>query len=441
MAKNSAPNRLLPQNVRSIEKTVRSAAAKGNDSVIEYRIRNARGLVLHVMPSGRATWYAHYDNVEGTKRRRRKLKLGRFDELDLADAVAAAANVRSSVRKGLDPVKIDHEQRNAITFAELANLRLREGRALRPTTLTDYRHLLQADIFPALRSLPACGVSRGHVIDLLDTISARGSTRRADTARAIISSVFSFGMDRGLVTDNPASGLKNRHQYKPRDVILETDQIRALWRAVNNGNAAMSESVRQIVKLALLSGQRRAEIAGLRRADVTLDGERPAFVITQDRAKNAMRHSVPLSRPAREILIKAMSNGEEQPYVFPGRPGCAIQPGSVTKAFVRTREKLEEAGFRLHDLRRTVASLLASYGVPRDVRELVFNHRGGRKNSVTEGVYTWYDYDAEKRAALELWAHALECITDERDGEIEDYYSRLARLKASAKIRVGYRSK
>ena len=74
---------------------------------------------------------------------------------------------------------------------------------------------------------------------------------------------------------------------------------------------------------------------------------------------------------------------------------------------------------------------------PRDVRERIFNHGGKRKGSITEGTYTWYDYDAEKRAALELWANALACIVEERDAEIEDYYSRLARLKSSGKVRVG----
>jgi integrase len=132
-----------------------------------------------------------------------------------------------------------------------------------------------------------------------------------------------------------------------------------------------------------------------------------------------------------------MSGTEGHPFVFPGLPGEAIRPGSVTKAFVRTRKKLQASGIRVHDLRRTVGSLLASYGVPRDVRGRILNHRGSRRSSVTEGVYTWYDYDAEKRAALELWAEALSCIVEGRDAEIEDYFSRLARLKSSSTIRIG----
>ena len=67
----------------------------------------------------------------------------------------------------------------------------------------------------------------------------------------------------------------------------------------------------------------------------------------------------------------------------------------------RTRDALGFAEITVHDLRRTVGSLLTSYGVPRDVRERILNHGGLRKGSITESVYSWYDYEAEKRAELE----------------------------------------
>jgi hypothetical protein len=79
--------------------------------------------------------------------------------------------------------------------------------------------------------------------------------------------------------------------------------------------------------------------------------------------------------------------------------------------------------------------MMTKFGVPKDVRERVLNHGGKRTGSITESVYSWYDYDAEKRAALELWADALGCIVSGRVSEIEDYNARLARLKGSGTIR------
>jgi hypothetical protein len=80
---------------------------------------------------------------------------------------------------------------------------------------------------------------------------------------------------------------------------------------------------------------------------------------------------------------------------------------------------------------------MTRYGVPKDVRERVLNHGGKRRGSITESTYSWYDYDHEKRAALELWADALGCITEGRTGEIDDYTIRLARLKGTNQVLIG----
>jgi hypothetical protein len=70
---------------------------------IEYRIDGARGLVLHVLhvlPSGTATWYFHYDAEVGKRRERRKLKIGRLDEVALAQALGEAERLRPLIRQG-----------------------------------------------------------------------------------------------------------------------------------------------------------------------------------------------------------------------------------------------------------------------------------------------------------------------------------------------------
>jgi hypothetical protein len=80
---------------------------------------------------------------------------------------------------------------------------------------------------------------------------------------------------------------------------------------------------------------------------------------------------------------------------------------------------------------------MSQLGVPKDVRERILNHGGKRKGSLTDGVYNLYEYDAEKRAALELWADALDGILRGEPSEIEGYHVRLARSKGAQRIRVG----
>ncbi|MCV0369653.1 site-specific integrase [Filomicrobium sp.] len=243
-------------------------------------------------------------------------------------------------------------------------------------------------------------------------------------------------MDRGLVTSNPTAGLRRRHNYQPRDVVLTPAQLRRLWRAIEAGDAPMSIGVSNIVRLAALTGQRRAEIAGLRQSDIEWTQDAPCLTIARARAKNHNEHRVPLSRQAYGVCCAARMAASGSEFLFPGPDGTSIHPRSVSKAMERTRVCVGLGNINIHDLRRTVGSLMTKYGVPKDVRERVLNHGGKRTSSVTESVYSWYDYDPEKRAALELWADVLEAIIGGIDAELADYPTRLARIKGSAKVLV-----
>jgi integrase len=372
----------------------------------------------------------------GKRRSRRKLKIGRLDEVSLAQAIAQAEALRPQIKAGADPVAGKFDAKQAITFEELAEQRLTRGDPLRQGSEADYRHLLKRDLLPAIGGVPAAKVTRQQVIAVLESIAGRGSTRRADTARAMISSIYGYGMDRGTVHENPAAGLRNRHDYQPRDVVLSPREIRKLWHAMDNGAAVASPAMATIIRVALLTGQRRAEIAGLRKDELDQSSAHPCLIIARGRAKNRNQHRVPLSPAACRLLGDAVAASGESPFVFPGPNGKPILPRSVSKAMERTRAKLGITDITVHDLRRTVGSMMTKFGVPKDVRERVLNHGGKRKGSITESVYSWYDYDAEKRAALELWADALECIVTGCGAEIEDYNARLARLKGSGTIRI-----
>ena len=377
MPRQTHDDRLLPANTKAVQKAVKAVIG---GSVIEYRIEGARGLVLHVLPSGTATWYFHYDAEVGKRRERRKLKIGRLDDASLADALGEAERLRPLIRQGGDPVSQKAANREAITFAALVAERLEKGEPLRPDTQRDYRRLLDKDLLPAIGNIPAKGVTREDVIQVLNVIATRGAKRRADVARAVISSVFGYGIDRGLVTDNPASGLRNRHDYQPRDVIATPDDIRWLWSAMDDGVAAMSPTTAIIVRLALLTGLRRTEIAAARKSELDLNPTSPVLTIPRGRAKNRNAHRVPLSKRAASLFREAIEAAGESEFVFPGeRNHSHIASRSVSKAMERTRENLGIKDITMHDLRRTAGTYLSQYGVPKDVRERILNHGGMRK--------------------------------------------------------------
>ena len=436
MARTPSSKSRLPANVKAIVRAVRDATA--GSSVREFRIDGVRGLVLLALPSGTATWYLHYDVAVGRARKRRKLKIGRVDEISLADAIAVAESQRPAIRGGADPAAGRRIARTEPTFAELVDERFAKGGPLRPSTERDYRNVLSHDVLPILGAFPAKQVTRDQVVDVINRISARGATRRADLARAVVRSIFGFGIDRGLVEANPATGLRNRHAYRPRETIAGADHIRTLWEAIEAGRAPMAPTIGRIVRLALLTGLRRAELAATKRADLDLESARPLLTIPSGRAKNRSQHRVPLSPQAAQLFREALGRAGDSAYAFPGAiPGTHILPRSVSKAMERTRVLLGIPDVTIHDLRRTVGTYMSQLGVPRDVRERILNHGGKRTGNITDSVYNRYEYDAEKRAALELWADALDAILGRRPPELEGYPARLARLKGGTTVRVG----
>jgi integrase len=437
MPRRVGDQRLLPANGQSLKKAIKEA--KGGGQLVEYRIEGARGLVMLITPVGTATWYVHYDMVEGTKRLRRKMKLGRVDEIPLGTAIDRALALRPAIKDGGDPAREVAVAKERLTFAQLAERRFAKQR-LRPSTVGDQQLVMRRDILPVIGHLfidGDGGVTSQHVIDIVDTIEARGASRRADTARALISAIYEYGKSEKLLITNPAADMRRRHDYAPRDVVATNDQLRVLWNAAHDGTAAMDDTIADIVMLATLTGQRRKETAHLFVTDVHLDTDMPRMEFRRSDTKNAHKHVVPLSRQARLVVERALKRRSTSRWLFPGQlPNRPISVRSVTKAMERTRDRLKVDDITIHDLRRTMGTYLSKFGVPESVRKRIFNHDGKRTGNVTADVYDWYDHFEEKRAALELWGDAVDVIVSGVDREIDRYEVRLARYKGTETLRV-----
>lgn len=435
MPRRTAAERLLPANAKSISKAIRSVV--GSKATREFRIEGQRALVLLVTSGGAATWYLHYHVTEGKKQIRRKHRIGRVDEISLSEAISKSEELRPEINRGADPAGRQTLARAAMTFEELAEKRLSKGPFLEQSTQYDYRLLLERDIFPRLRHLPLTEVTRDKVLEIVDTIVERGSTRRADTARAVISSIFSYALDRGIVNANPAIGIQPRHKYQPRDVIATPEQIRLLWASMEAGTAPMDGITADVIRLALLTGQRRSELAQTRISEVTLNPGSESLSLARERTKNDRPHFVPLNSLAVDVVRRAANRANGSEFLFPGTDaGRSLSPRSISKAMERTRAQLGIGEITVHDLRRTMGSYLASFGVPLEIRKKVFNHSSKRTGDVTSDVYSWYAYDPEKRAALELWGDAVASLLSGEARDIDGYEIRLARLKGKHTVRV-----
>jgi integrase len=231
--------------------------------------------------------------------------------------------------------------------------------------------------------------------------------------RATLSSFFSWAISEGLTEHNPVTGTK-RTEEQSRERVLSFDELGLIWSALEDDHFGA------IMKLLALTGQRAAEISGLRRTELHGDG----FILPPARTKNGIKHTVPLSEPARAIIDaqprRQGSDGKVRDLIF----GYADGPFSGwTGSRKLLNARIEKATGRPlphwtpHDLRRSFATHVGKLGIQPHVIEAILNHVSGFRAGVA-GIYNRNPYDAEKRTALALWADHLLAVVEGRESNV-----------------------
>lgn len=240
--------------------------------------------------------------------------------------------------------------------------------------------------------------SRKEIICLLDKVQVQKGERTADRVKIALSGYFNFLTDEELTFGNPMRGLKNRDRNDGRERFLSLPEIKVLWEATEPAphNPVPADFCR-IVRLLLLTGQRRNEIGRL--AWNELDRAGPQVSLPRERCKNRRAHDFPLSDLALEQLPPQR---EGFPFVFGHRRDRGFSGWSKSKQILDT-QIVGIPHWTLHDLRRTVGTHLARLGVRQEVTEALQNHKSGKVSGVA-AIYNRHSYAHEKREALDAWA-------------------------------------
>jgi integrase len=376
-----------------------------------------RGLAVRVTASRSRSYLCQY-TLNGRKWR---VPLGSCSALSLSKAREAAAAIMGDVAKGKNPAA-ERKEAAAAEWAKRAR-----GRLTLAVLIQDWARLHLAHRRPryaaeAIRALrhgfakhldrPAEDLDRTTVVHALDSLGRRhkdkgrgtGSTRRgtasAGRTAAYGRACFAWAMKRGMVRNNPFAELPFSTAVTKRDRVLSDEEAAAIWLAA--GEAARPYGT--IVRLLMLTAQRRDEVAGMTWAEFSDD--LMTWTIPGTRTKNGVPHLVPLSQPARELLQGAQKDRRAKlALVLPGERGTPFSGWSKAKSALDTASGV--SGWWLHDLRRTVATGLQRLGVRLEVTEAVLNHLSGSRAGVV-GIYQRHDWAEEKRSALDAWsAHLL----------------------------------
>jgi integrase len=209
-----------------------------------------------------------------------------------------------------------------------------------------------------------------------------------------------------------------------RERVLSDAEVAEIWQAAGEA----SEPFGPIIRLLILTGQRRGEVAGMTWGE--LSDDLTIWSLPAERTKNGIAHNVPLSTLVRGLLQPVMREDPGKRHasgqlIFPGVAGTPFAGWSKAKialdnAIMARRAKAAETGgkppapltpWNVHDLRRTVATGLQRLGVRLEVTEAVLNHVSGSRGGIA-GVYQRHDWASEKRAALDAWATHVRSIVE-----------------------------
>lgn len=382
--------RLDARNVR----TLPAAGGKRSD----YTDAVLPGFVLRVSPTSARTFGVRY--YFGGKVRR--FTLGDACVLTVSDARDQARKILARVAMGGDPqgekVEARKRRQGALSFAELGQRFLRDNEArLRPNTHRQWRGIFQREIVLALGGLGPEKVTRGHVRDFVRKI-AQDRPYMANRTFELVRRIFTWAVGEDLVAASPCVGLHKPALERPRDRVLSSEEIRAVWAALE-----AEDRIGDAVRLGFYTGARISEVLGLAFSEVDFSAQ--LWTIASERSKNGDAHPIPLSLAAVSLLehLKATADGERFAFPTPSPDGGPMRSIHGCMRRVTTRSGVF---FKFHDIRRTVATGLASLGAPDFVVDAVLGHTPQK----LKRTYNRYQPIRETRVWLTAWSLELERI-------------------------------
>jgi integrase len=360
------------------DRIAKSAAAPADGKAQRiYYDTEVKGFGLRVTKAGARSFILNY-RVHGVERR---FTIGSYPDWGVAAAREEAKRLKRLVDQGRDPMGERHEERAAPTVNELVDRYLVEHAPRKRTrSRQEDESLIRQWLRPELGNKRVADLRHADVERLHRKITAHGTPTRANRTAALLSKAFSLAVRWEMRTDNPVKGIERNTEEK-RNRYLAGDELRRLTEALAvHPNQAAANAIR----LLLLTGARRGEVLGATWDQFDL--EEGVWTKAASFTKQKKLHRVPLSAPARQLLaeIKAAverkaegANREHSPFVFPAQRAARKGAGHLVEikgpwAAICTAAQL--SGVRVHDLRHSYASILASAGLSLPVIGALLGH-------------------------------------------------------------------
>lgn len=364
------------------------------------------GFGLRVTTGGAKSYVFQY-RMGGRGVAARRFTIGRHGTWTPDDARKEAKRLAQMADRGIDPGDDKRErQRIAVDLAfdsyvgTFADSYLK-GRWKR---WTDTKSMLERDAVAVLKKKPLPDIKRSDLNAVFDRLTDRPALARL--MHATLRKLFRWAVSRGDLERSPLEGVEPPAAIKSRDRVLTDAELAFAWK----GAEKLVTNEKGFYRLLIATGQRREEVSGLKWSEI--DRAAKLWTLPADRAKNGVTSLIPLNVLALEAL-DAIASGEKWPkrgFIFPstgkgpfsGFSKAKVKLDAEIAALVREGKAPPIPAWRVHDIRRTVATGLQRLGVRFEVTEAVLNHVSGSRSGIA-GIYQRHDWKEEKREALDAW--------------------------------------
>ncbi len=379
------------------------------------------GLAIRVSPEGKKTFRLRF-RIDGVQR---AMTVGFYSLLSLKEARTLAKDALARAARGEDPTAPKRQARakrraggtNEFVFTKVV---------ARYGEVWCNRNMKPRSAEEAIRCLTVewgrnAGFARRDVREItsedivvhLDRIVARG--HHDANALSALRGLYKWLVGRKMVSVTPTADLRHNSKAKPRGRFLSDEEIVKVWKAADR----IGFPYGHVVKLLMLTGTRREQVAGITWAEI--DEAKHQWIIPHERTKKRRNsesnpHLVPLSSFVLRI-IKSVPWLDDD-FVFPAER-ADTKSGHVADWAAKKDELVKLSGvsdFRHHDLRRTMTTGLGALRLPsgkkveRHIKQMLIHHSAGNDDTMGKH-YDLYEYEDEKREALQLWSDHVERLT------------------------------
>jgi len=391
---------------------------------VEIIDNDTSGLRLRANRDGSKIWslLATAPSTQKGKQKKFRITLGEYPGLSPTKAREKARDMKQQIRDGYNPVQAKEDANASAQAADDAVTVKMALELYDSTKLSSLRtgYAINRDLkrdFASLMQHKAHKITSKQIADVIDD-KAKKSPVMARRLHAYGRAWFKWLKVRQHVTENPFDLLELPGSEKARERVLSKEEVGAIW----NACPAIGAPFCHCIRVQLLTGQRREEVAGMKRDE--LDIENQTWTVPADRSKTGRALKVPLPSAAVEEIKAAMDKAAGKTLVFSTTGRTPISGFSRAKirldmatqklmdiaALEADREVEPVPGWRLHDFRRTMVSTMADMGIDPTVADRCLNHKAAATMSTVQRVYQQSDLFEQRKHATNAWAtKVLEC--------------------------------